>query len=127
MIDLTCRLYIEGPESLDTLVEHVGTLTGGARTGRTISTPSLEIDLELSEDADAKQAQTADGFLYWLYGAYVEPGRQPMAEADYIALVAGLIVALLRDGWHGVASCDFEDEIARLTGWNWSELTTAHP
>ncbi|MFV0450680.1 MAG: hypothetical protein ACK5LS_00310 [Propioniciclava sp.] len=77
------------------------------------------------DDADPVLArERVDGFLHYPFSGYVEP-NDDAAEVLHVSLLSNLISALRADGCRVVASCGFEDQIARLTGWNWSEQT--HP
>lgn len=127
MKDLTCRLYVDGSANLEELATLLLQIVDGKRVGRTISTSSFEIDLEKSEDFDPIRSNEVDGFLFWSMGAYLEPLSNSISEKSYIVAVSTLIKEMRERGLRVVASCDFEDDIAQLTGWNWSEKTPFHP
>ena len=124
--DYTCRLYIEGDWSLNVLIDMIKDHTDGDKSVRTIVAQEFEIDLENSQDADSHKLNDDDGFLFYRFGGYVEPSSKVEPKA-YIEALSKLIVRLREDGALVVASCDFEKEISRLTGWNWSSRKPKQP
>ncbi|WP_159978117.1 hypothetical protein [Roseobacter cerasinus] len=87
----------------------------------------FDIDLEISLDHNPSHLESLGGFLFWPYGAYLEPTSDAISERQYIASVSALIADLRKRNLRVVASCDFEKEVSQITGWNWSEGSPIHP
>ncbi|WP_227271267.1 hypothetical protein [Roseobacter weihaiensis] len=126
MTDLTCRLYIDYWDEFEALAESATELLAGTRSGRSIIASAMELDLEVSLDVNPGRQNEEDGFLFYPYGAFIEPNGTAKPD-KHISDLSQLVIGLRGKGAKVVASCDFEDEIARLTGWNWSERTPIHP
>lgn len=124
--DYTCCLYIEKDWTLEKTINIVKGLTNGSRSNKTITNDILDIDIEESQDADKNYIKKKDGFLFYKFNAYTVP-KSENKEKKYIISLSKLISDLRHNGAKVVASCEFEEDIAHLTGWNWSEKTPHHP
>ena len=124
--DYTCRLYIESDRSLEEITNTIKNFTDGSKSNKTILTDMFEIDVEESLDADKEYIDKEDGFLFYRFNVYVEPNSDDEYK-KYIKSLSKLISDLRTNGARVVASCEFEQDISSLTGWNWSERTPKHP
>lgn len=115
---LFCELYIdteESPEEIETAV------TRASREA--FRDLSVEVVTYRNEDFEpsARQRSPYSAIECSRYYAEVAALSAPIDRVDEFQSGTAALVRALREGGRFVtASCDFEEVIAELTGWNWT-------
>lgn len=125
--NLHCKLFIDTSMDRDALIEALKIVLGGEHRFYTLYAPRCELDLSRNDEFRPEaDFWLDDNFLFSRYYADVEPCGD-VDQAVYIATVSTLLEALWAQGIDVVASCDFEDELPRMGGYNYeNRLRQSH-
>ena len=132
-IDLYCRLYVKSDDDEKKLRERISRIFGGRISGRSISDEFIDFRVTKNDAFLPDSMDQHGGFVYFPYTAEVHPKKEFFEDTElngseiYIDLLVHVIIELRKSGAQVVASCEYEDLIAKRTGWNWSEETPGHP
>ena len=86
------------------------------------------MQLDVAARARDERGRDAQGHLVPARrGREVEPPARIPVHGHHQAGLVQLIVELRAKGYLITASCDFEEWVAKETGWNWSTETTEPP
>lgn len=120
-----CKLYVDTDEDVGNLESALD----GAAT-EAFAGIGVEYPVYRNEDFDPSAREKVPYDFIECSRYYVELGtleQVPDQLSDFQSGVAVLVKSLREDGRFVTASCDFEDDIAAATGWNWSESTPEPP
>lgn len=118
--DLSCRVYVDAPVTLDELAGAVAATVAAPVSGtawtKVISLPPGEIDVLENDEFDEEQRkQFSDGFLFYRY--YVEFYTPAQGWHEVQDIVARVLEHLWSKGYPAVASCSYESELPRNGGY----------
>lgn len=128
-----CRLYIKCDNEEDELRDMIASYFGGKRHCRSIEDEFLNFYLYRNKNILDSKNDESDNFIYYPYTAEVHArhdlvdGIEPVDIDIYIDILCHIIIELRKNDVKVVASCSYEDIIAKKTGWNWSKATPIHP
>lgn len=125
--DPYCRLYLHTISDRSELLAKCGQLINGSMSGCSIESPLFLFDLRENDDFDEGRFNIEKRFVFARYTAEVEGTESDVDKDIFIRGVCELISGLRASGVQVVASCEFEDQIAEQTGWNWTESSREHP
>jgi hypothetical protein len=110
--DLYCKIFVNTDITRDSLIRKVAKFAGGHSEMRIITSPMMEIYVDVNDEYDETKSRGEDGFLYFPFCLDIEP----VANADddaYIRSVNRLLENLRAEGFQTAAACDFEDELSQ--------------
>lgn len=108
--DLYCKIFVNAPITRDSLIRKVAELAAGRSEMRIITSPMMEIYVDINDEYDETKSRGEDGFLYYPFCLDVEPAGNADDDA-YISSVSRLLENLRAEGCQTAAACNFEDEL----------------
>lgn len=122
--DLYCKVFVDAPVVQKALVQTIADIVGGTIDpdhvlGNIVNVNLVHFAVIRNEDHDKRRARSPGGFVFFRYyiEIYALPGQQ---RESFVRLVATLLEGLWAVGLQAVAACDFEDELPRKGGYNYS-------
>ena len=122
---LFCELYIDTDEPLDEIEKAVDEACRA-----TFHDLKVEAIVYPNDNFDASARQQSPYHFIEASQYYVEvgiDGDPPEQVDDFQSGVASLVKELRAGGRFVTASCDFEEVVADLTGWNWTKAQPEPP
>lgn len=126
--DLSCRLYVDCGLEHEAGLSWILRALGVAENGAVATLGDVDISLNYQKRFD--RTPSSPEWLDWPSLVWLEPADKAQATVEaeaWIAQVCAIITTLRNAGAKVVAACDFEDEVVRQTGWNWSETNPNQP
>ena len=122
---LFCEVYIDTDEHLDQIERSVDEARQAAFHDMKVEAVVYEND---NFDPSARQRSPYHFIEASRYYAEIGIEDEPPEQvSDFQSGVAALVKELRAGGRFVTASCDFEDVVADLTGWNWTKAQPEPP
>jgi len=108
--DTYCKIFVNTDITRNDLIRKVAGFVAGQSEMSIITSPMLEIYVDVNDEYDKNKSDEEDGFLYFPFYLDVEPAADINDDA-YVGAVGRLLDRLRAEGFRAVAACDFEDEL----------------
>ncbi len=105
------KTALETPRTKDDLIRKVAGFVAGQFMISIVTSPMLEIYVDVNDEHDENKSDEEDGFLHFPFCLDVEPAANVDDDA-YVGSVGRLLESLRAEGCRAVAACDFEDELS---------------
>lgn len=133
--DYACRLYIHSNLSRSDLGELISNVLDSNYSLGSIKSKNTFLTLKENNKDTFENIVNLEGFLNYKYTSFVEPLDEidlSVCKVDkdvFKAELMNLITFLRSKGFLVVASAEteFEEEVVKVTGWNWTVSTPNHP
>ncbi|MBN8809386.1 MAG: hypothetical protein J0I47_14285 [Sphingomonas sp.] len=114
-----CELYVDTNEDIRKVEAALNSAAADAFSGIFVELPIYKNDNFQETSINKVPYDFIECSRYYVELGTVE--QVPDQLSDFQSGVAVLVKSLRERGWFVTASCDFEDAIADVTGWNWTE------
>ncbi|WP_379151051.1 1,4-dihydroxy-6-naphthoate synthase [Paenibacillus sp. sgz5001063] len=116
--DPFCKIFLDTDFDRTAVLASVRENIGGVLEQSSITNDICNLDLLRNDDFhEHKRNESPDGFLFSRYLIEIEPNEDVGTET-YIATLSRLLEGLWRMGYKAVASCDFEELLPNMGGYN---------
>jgi hypothetical protein len=120
-----CRLYIDTDDDRASVQSAIDAHLPQAFEGIIVDAPVFK---NTGFEPKARARRPYDPIECSPLTAEVGAGDEPSEYVEpFQAGLVRLVIELRARGYFVTASCDFEERVARETGWNWSDRTTEPP